>query len=96
MDRELGGDAVLIRLAILVAVLYILYRVFFRKRPDQRSQEPARNVPREDVLVQDPWCKTFLPKGQALEVQSQEQVLHFCSPECRDRFLAQGQGQKGE
>jgi YHS domain-containing protein len=77
-----------IRWIIVAAVIYLVYRFFLVKKPKATVEEGGvHQVPQEDVMVQDPWCKTFLPRGQALEMRSGEQVIHFCSPECRDRFL---------
>jgi YHS domain-containing protein len=86
----------LIRLAILAAVLYILYRLFRARRPSTPVEGRGRPAPREDVLVQDPWCKTYVPKGQAVVAVAGGKDYHFCSQECRKRFLEQqeaGQGQ---
>jgi YHS domain-containing protein len=40
------------------------------------------------VMVQDPWCKAYLPKSQAVSVTIKEQEVYFCSVECRDHYLA--------
>jgi uncharacterized protein len=82
---------VLIRLLIFAAVAYLIYRLLSRRRREGSTEPPAAGVTREDTLVQDPWCKTYVPLKQALEVESRGQVFHFCSPECRDRFLTQPQ-----
>jgi len=83
----------LIRLALLALVIYLVYRFFWRKRTGKPIQGGPREGVREDVLVQDPWCRTFVPKGQALEVHSQGKTLHFCGAECRDRFLEKERGE---
>ncbi len=51
---------------------------------------PPQESPREisERLVRDPVCGLALPESRAL----QHGDAFFCSAECRDRFLAGGQG----
>jgi YHS domain-containing protein len=37
-------------------------------------------------LVQDPVCKTFVPKETAVVVRRGDEDFYFCSRECADRF----------
>ena len=87
----------MIRWIILAAVIYLVYRFFFaKKRKATVEHGGTHHVPQEDVMVQDPWCKTFLPRNEALEMRSGGKVIHFCGPECRDRFLeAERKGSEG-
>ena len=39
-------------------------------------------------MVQDPFCKTYVPKRMALEGnRSEGEKEYFCSVECRDNYL---------
>jgi hypothetical protein len=85
-----------IRWVLVIALLYLLYRLFRASRSKSRQGgEGMREIPKEDVLVQDPWCKTFIPRSQALEARSGNEVVHFCTPECRDRYLESERGRRG-
>ncbi len=52
-------------------------------RPLDRNQEP-------DVLVQDPVCKTFIPRREALRMQRDGMDYFFCSEGCLKRFQSGG------
>jgi YHS domain-containing protein len=43
-----------------------------------------------DVLVQDPVCKTFIPRREALRTERDGTTYFFCSEGCLKRFLSGG------
>jgi YHS domain-containing protein len=78
----------MLRWIILIAVWYLVYR--FLRRYLASTKLPKRKPPQEiqDEMVQDPVCKIYLPKRQALVLQdSRGQNQFFCSTQCRDKFL---------
>ena len=50
-------------------------------KPLARDREP-------DVLVQDPVCKTFIPRREALRTEKDGTSYFFCSEGCLKRFLS--------
>lgn len=42
-------------------------------------------------LVRDPVCGTHVAESMALPVRQGNEVLHFCSAECRARYLSEVQ-----
>jgi YHS domain-containing protein len=46
--------------------------------------EPNREA---DILVQDPVCKTFIPRREALKAEKDGATYFFCSEGCLKRFL---------
>ena len=50
-------------------------------RPVAKDQEP-------DLLVQDPVCKTFIPRREALRTEKGGTTYFFCSEGCLKRFLS--------
>ncbi|MDO9532448.1 MAG: YHS domain-containing protein [Deltaproteobacteria bacterium] len=48
-------------------------------RPVEKDQEP-------DLLVQDPVCKTFIPRREALRAEKGGTTYFFCSEGCLKRF----------
>lgn len=74
----LGVFALLSRLVGLVAR---------RRAPAASGRTPV--TPRfEGAMVRDRVCQTFLPRSRALALRSGGEEHFFCSPTCRDRFLA--------
>lgn len=79
------------RILILGILVYILFRLFFgRKKTPFRPENKPRGtaLPPHDVLVEDPVCHTYVPKGQAVVYEYQQHVFYFCSEKCRQTFLA--------
>jgi YHS domain-containing protein len=52
-------------------------------KPLDKDQEP-------DVLVQDPVCKTFIPRREALRADRDGTTYFFCSEGCLKRFQSGG------
>ena len=42
-------------------------------------------------LVRDPQCGMHVAEELAVQVNRGSEVIHFCSPECRDQYLRQTQ-----
>ena len=80
-----------IKALIILVLLYIGYKVvmMFRRVKSQevkgyRMDEP----PRGEDLVQDPLCKTYVPKSQAYVREIDNRQQYFCSRECCEKYLA--------
>ncbi len=84
MSRLIGG-------IIIGYLIYLVIRMVARSlglwpnasRPPSREREP-------DVLVQDPVCKTFIPRREALKAEKDGKVYFFCSEGCLKRFMRGG------
>ena len=80
-----------LRLLIIGILLYILYRLLIgpRKRRvhGKNRAGAAPGGPVQDVLVEDPVCHTFIPKGQAVRLHHDKQMFYFCSDKCCETFL---------
>jgi YHS domain-containing protein len=78
----------MIRWIIILIALYLAYR--FVRRSVLFKAPPGKKTPAEiqDEMVQDPVCKTYVPKRVALEGNRFDgEKAYFCSPECRDNYL---------
>ena len=82
-----------IRILIIGILIYIVYRLLVgpRKKTDGGKQglKGGRGPAVDDVLVKDPVCKTYVPKGQAVVLLHNRETFHFCSDACRKTFLAE-------
>ncbi|OGP49861.1 MAG: hypothetical protein A2Y79_02650 [Deltaproteobacteria bacterium RBG_13_43_22] len=78
----------LFRWIILLLIGYLIYR--FLRGVLSSPKRPKRNPPKEiqDEMVQDPVCKVYLPKRQALALNGSNGTLYyFCSTHCREKFI---------
>ncbi|MGQ9921327.1 MAG: YHS domain-containing protein [Desulfobacca sp.] len=81
----------MIRLVILALTGYLSYNVLQRVlpwfgRPQIPPQRPQPEV-QADELVQDPVCKVFIPRRNALLAHKDGRDYFFCSEGCRKKFL---------
>ena len=80
-----------LRLFIICCLIYILYRLLTgksKKRVHGKKQgASASGGAVQDVLVEDPVCHTFIPKGQAVQLHHDKQMYYFCSNKCCEMFL---------
>jgi uncharacterized protein len=87
----------MLRWIIILIVFFLVYRILRRffalKMPT--AKKPPDQI--QDEMVQDPVCGTYVPKRMALLVtRPGEGQVFFCSPACRDKFLAEGAGTKAK
>lgn len=53
-----------------------------------QAPKPLDEEGEPDVLVQDPVCKTFIPRREALRSEKDGATYFFCSEGCLKRFLS--------
>ena len=81
------------RIAIIVILVYILYRLLVgpRKKPEDSAPHGYKGNHGgavDDVLVKDPVCNTYIPRRQAIALLHEHRTYYFCSDTCRKTFLA--------
>ena len=76
---------------LLVAVIgYALYRMFMNdkdKKGDKLAKQQEERISSGE-LVQDPICGAYVEKDSSISVRNGEEVIHFCSYECRKKYVA--------
>ncbi len=83
-----------LRLVILAILFYIAYRLLFGKKQKkdpqgQQKKTTCREMPINDVLVEDPVCKKLVPRQQSVQHRHAGQIIYFCSKECCQKFISQ-------
>ena len=78
---------------ILILAVYALYRLFANdvlKKKKENNEENAAEMERKIAageMVKDPECGTYVSAEGNISVRDGELVHHFCSYDCRDKFL---------
>jgi len=70
----------------------ILRRIVGKMVSGGVQSNPHMDVPNNAVnqkLVRDPVCGIHVAQALALQVKQDGETLHFCSPECRDKYLGE-------
>ena len=79
------------RLLVILALLYLGYRLFKALVLPQKSTRRTRGeeglTEIDDVMVKDPFCGTYFPQQKAVKGVLKGKTYYFCSTECRDKFL---------
>ena len=77
------------KVLIFAIVAYVLFRLFTndrKKREEKIQNEEAQRVANGN-LVRDPICGTYVEKESSVSVRDGEHVEHFCSHECRQKYM---------
>jgi YHS domain-containing protein len=81
------------RFIIYLVLAYVAYRVLKTViRPKDRISR-GENGGVIDEMVQDPQCKMYIPRREAVEKSIAGRTYHFCSEACATKFLQQGKGE---
>ncbi|HXH08503.1 MAG TPA: hypothetical protein VNP04_01830 [Alphaproteobacteria bacterium] len=78
----------LLILALILALVYLVKVVLAPKRRSRPAADRRMDATVTEEMVQDPLCRTYLPRSQAIRRRIRGQEHFFCSPGCVDKFLA--------
>ncbi len=77
--------------AIVLAALSTLRGLFASTDPSRSpSSGDSPGGTKTGKLVKDPVCGTYVSDNQAISANRGSEVFHFCSDECRQKFIATG------
>jgi YHS domain-containing protein len=77
-----------VRLIIFILLGFFLYRLVRRALGTvSRPRRAPDGV--IDEMVQDPQCKTYVPRRDARRKVIDGKEHYFCSKECEDKFIAE-------
>jgi len=81
-------------LVVLSWGISLLKRLFSVRPREGTSAEQGRAVPEapgSKRLVRDPICGVHVAEELAISVRTGNEMVHFCSEKCRDRYLGETQ-----
>jgi YHS domain-containing protein len=77
-------------LVVVSGSVAILRKIVGKMASGEARPKPYVDVPNDAVnqkLVRDPVCGMHLAEGLALPLKQGGEIVHFCSSDCRDKFL---------
>lgn len=81
------------RLVIFVFLAYFAYRLFKGLLGTVgRVSEQNSNGNVISEMVQDPFCKTYIPRNEACRIVLNGKEYFFCSQECAEKFKDKAEG----
>ena len=81
-------------LLVLSWGISLLKRLFSAQPREDGPTEENQPIPEEPTgrkLVRDPVCGMHVAEELAISVPTGDELVHFCSVECRDRYLRETQ-----
>jgi YHS domain-containing protein len=79
-----------LRLMLVAGVLVVAYFLLRSAIKEFRGlRGPAQPPLAKNEMVQDPVCKTYVPRGSAVTADIGGQTYLFCSRDCADTFQNQ-------
>ncbi len=83
----------ILKVLVILVLLYVGYRVvrmFLRKNSQNvKSYRVDGEQPKGEDLVQDPFCRTYVPKSQAYIKMIDGRQQYFCGSECYEKYLSE-------
>ena len=62
-----------------------------RNAETENQNQPVQDVPVSKRLVRDPLCGMHVAEELAIPMRAGNELIHFCSQECRDQYLKETQ-----
>ena len=78
-------------ISVLRAIIGMVARGFgqlLNPGPSQSNRASERQVPLSGELKKDPACGTYVSAATSIQEKVGGQTYHFCSKECRDKYVA--------
>ncbi len=73
----------------LLLLLYYLLRRAIRKMKEDGAVSLQEEQVAGNQMIQDPVCRVFIPRGNAVREEIGGQTYYFCSRSCADTFQKQ-------
>lgn len=85
----------IVKVLIFALVAYALYRLFMndRKKKENEASREKEHLVATGEMVRDPVCGAYVEADSGITVRNGEKVFHFCSYECREKYIKQLQEQ---
>ena len=85
----------IVKVLIFVLVAYALYRLFMndRKKKEDDSAREEEHLVATGEMVKDAVGGAYVEAEGGITVRNGEKVIHFCSYECREKYIKRLQEQ---
>jgi len=82
----------ILKVLFVIMLFYVGYRIvkMFQRVKSQEVNGYRVDAPpsQGEDLVQDPFCKTYVPKSHAIMKEINGRQQYFCSRECCEQYLS--------
>lgn len=88
----------MLKWVLIAAAVFALYKLVTNER-GRKDKDAAKSKERKIAageMVKDPMCGSYVDIDSSIKVRDGRTVHHFCSYECRQKFLEELQGEGRE
>jgi uncharacterized protein len=82
----------MLRFLIILVLAYVLYRLIRGAFSPSKEIYRGKNGAVIDEMVQDPFCKTYIPRRESIRKVIDGEEYFFCSETCADQFESERKG----
>ncbi|KAF0233133.1 MAG: TRASH domain-containing [Desulfovibrionaceae bacterium] len=84
------------KFVIFAVAAFILWKMFSgdMKRRKEAAQKEQETLIAKGEMVKDPACGSYVSPDNSVRLREGDKTLHFCSYECRDKYLKQLESSK--
>jgi len=83
----------MLKLIIWILVIVVGYKLIKGIKSDLNLRKKAKMKMASpliaDVMLQDPYCKTYFSKNQGVVAHIRQKEIYFCCTECKKAFIDQ-------
>ncbi len=72
----------LVGFVLIIVVVFLVVRAMIKSDVEEDETEDASST----IMVQDPNCKTYVPKTEAVRKEIREKEYFFCSEKCAEEY----------
>ena len=76
----------LIQVILGLAIAYLIYLLFLMFKKEKGIKSKADDDQPAEEIKRDPICGTYIPISQTLKYEEENQILHFCSRQCLEKY----------
>ena len=79
------------KFVLFAVAAFILWKMFKGdlNRRKQEAQTEQETLIAKGEMVKDPVCGSYVALDNSVRLQAGGEIMHFCSYECRDKYLKQ-------
>ena len=72
----------LVGFALIIVVIFMVVRAMIKSSAEEKETEDLSST----QMVQDPNCKTYVPKTEAVRKEIRQKEYFFCSEKCAAEY----------
>jgi YHS domain-containing protein len=86
------------KFVIFAVAAFVLWKMFAgdMNRRKQEAKKEEETLIAKGEMVKDPVCGSYVALDNSVRAHEGDKVMHFCSYECRDKYLAQIESAKNK